>query len=502
MKDETVQTYNGLTPPNGEIVEFSKGKPATVPSHPVIPFIEGDGIGRDITAACRRVLDSAVQSAYGGTRSLQWFEIFAGGKAHDRFGEWLPQDTIDAIARYSIAMKGPLTTPTGGGIRSLTVAMRKALDLYANVRPVNYIQGVPSVLVRPELLDVVIFRENTEDVYAGIEYQAGSDKALRVTELLTELGDPLNHPTETGIGIKIISRPATRRIVRRAIQYAIDEGRKTVTIVHKGNIQKYTEGAFALWGYELAKDEFGDITITEEELWDEYEGVLPDGKILVNDRIADAIFYEVLLNPEQYSVLTMPNLNGDFLSDACAAQIGGLGMAGGINSGDDGAIFEAIHGTAERIADKNVANPTSLILSGIMMLEYLGWTEAAELCTRAIGKTIAQNKMTGEIAKLKTEATAVSTSDYADAIIANMDDSEESGGELVDKPVSRWIVTLGFALFLALGTIGKTLWSNPSTPWTTLLGYGALGFVAGLIAAILFRNNLHVSRKVKASDSD
>ena len=413
--------YNGFNAPKGSRISFVDGAPV-VPDNPIIPFIEGDGIGPEIWLATRRVVDAAVASAYGGKRNIAWFEIFAGGKAKELFDNWLPDDSVDAIADFGVAIKGPLNTPSGGGFRSLNVRLRQTLDLYSCIRPIHHIEGVPSVLKAPEKLDVVIFRENTEDVYAGIEYQAGTEDALKVAGLLSELGTEVREGT--GIGIKIISKEASRRLVRRAIQYAIDHGRKSVTLVHKGNIQKYTEGAFSLWGYELAKEEFGDLTITEKELWDEHDGVLPEGKVLVNDRIADAIFYELLINPEKYSVIATTNLNGDYLSDACAAQVGGLGVAPGANIGDTSALFEAVHGTAPTIAGKNIANPTSLLLSALMMLEYMGWDEAAAMVHKALSRTIGNKRATGDLTRLMDDARALSTSEFADALIAELPAAE------------------------------------------------------------------------------
>lgn len=425
--------YNGFNAPKGSRISFVDGAPV-VPDNPIIPFIEGDGIGPEIWLATRRVVDAAVASAYGGKRNIAWFEIFAGGKAKELFDNWLPDDSVDAIADFGVAIKGPLNTPSGGGFRSLNVRLRQTLDLYSCIRPIHHIEGVPSVLKAPEKLDVVIFRENTEDVYAGIEYQAGSEDALKVAGLLSELGTDVREGT--GIGIKIISKDASRRLVRRAIQYAIDHGRKSVTLVHKGNIQKYTEGAFSLWGYELAKEEFGDLTITEKELWDEHDGVLPEGKVLINDRIADAIFYELLINPEKYSVIATTNLNGDYLSDACAAQVGGLGVAPGANIGDTSALFEAVHGTAPTIAGKNIANPTSLLLSALMMLEYMGWDEAAAMVHKALSRTIGNKRATGDLTRLMDDARALSTSEFADALIEELPavEAKEEGRQVSNGP--------------------------------------------------------------------
>ncbi|NDD64500.1 MAG: NADP-dependent isocitrate dehydrogenase, partial [Acidobacteria bacterium] len=329
--------FNGIpTPADGARITVQGGK-LVVPDNPVIPFIEGDGTGVDIWAASVRVFDAAVAKAYGGQRRIAWYEIFAGEKAFKQFNEWLPKGTLEAIQHFVVAIKGPLTTPVGGGIRSLNVALRQVLDLYACVRPVRYFDGVPSPVRNPEKLDVVIFRENTEDVYSGIEFQEGTERARKLIEFLAEWGYNIN--ADSGIGIKPISITGTRNLVRRAIQYAIDQNRTVVTLVHKGNIMKYTEGAFRDWGYQLAKEEFRDQIVTEDELWKDHGGKLPAGKILINDRIADAMFQQVILRPDEYQVIATPNLNGDYLSDACAAQVGGLGMAPGANIGDNAAVF-------------------------------------------------------------------------------------------------------------------------------------------------------------------
>ena len=422
-------TFNGIASPNGQVITFKDGKPQT-PDQPIIPFIEGDGIGAEIWPVCRAVLGKAVASAYGGKRQISWLEVFAGEKARQKFGDSLPQDTLKALRHFGVGIKGPLNTPTGGGFRSLNVAMRQTFDLYQCVRPVRYFNGVPSRVINPQDLDVVIFRENTEDVYAGIEYKIDSPEAKRILKLLEELGHKLHE--DTGVGIKIMSRSGSRRLVRRAIEYAIETGRKTVTMVHKGNIQKFTEGAFRDWGYELAKEEFADKIVTEADLWSVHNGVLPAGKILLNDRIADAMFFEVLAKPEKFSVIATMNLNGDYLSDACAAQVGGLGIAPGANIGDSSAIFEATHGTAPDIAGKNLANPCSLILSGVMMLEYLGWQEAAKLVVETLEKTIAARTVTGDLARLMTDAKALSTSDFGTTLIANM-----AQGKQEDQPTAQ-----------------------------------------------------------------
>jgi isocitrate dehydrogenase len=417
MDDRQVRTYNGVQVPAGEIVAFSDGKPVT-PDHPIIPFIAGDGIGCEISVATRKILDAAVSAAYRGKRSIAWFEVFAGEKALGQFGKHLPDDTLSAIRQFGVAIKGPLGTPTGGGIRSLNVTLRQTFDLYRCVRPVRYFKGVPSVVKAPKDLDVVIFRENTEDVYAGIEFQMGSDGARRVISLLGEMGTAVRD--DSGVGIKIMSRFGSRRLVRAAIQYAIDHNRKTVTIVHKGNIQKFTEGAFLQWGLELAREEFGDKIVDESELWQKHNGTLPEGKILLNSRIADAMFFELLTRPSKFSVIATMNLNGDYLSDAAAAQVGGLGIAPGANIGDSCAIFEATHGTAPDIAGKNIANPCSLLLSGVMMLDYLGWTEASDMVVTAIERTIKAKCVTGDLARFIKGATALNTDQFADAVVANL----------------------------------------------------------------------------------
>jgi len=417
--DNSRKSYNGITVPDGEKITFKDGKPVT-PTRPIIPFIEGDGIGTDIWPAARKIIDAAVRGAYGDTRSIAWLEIFAGDKAKALpGGSPLPQDTLDAITDFGVSIKGPLGTPTGGGMRSLNVTMRQKFDLYRCVRPVRYFTSVPSVVVHPEKLNVVIFRENTEDVYAGIEYKAESGEAKQIIELLGKFGvDTI--ADDTGIGIKVISRKKSRRLVRSAIQYAIESGRKVVTLVHKGNIQKYTEGSFRDWGFELAKEEFADKIVFEADLWSQHGGKLPEGKILLNDRIADAMFFEVLTKPTEFSVIATTNLNGDYLSDACAAQVGGLGIAPGANIGDNCAVFEATHGTWPGGAGKNLANPSSLVLSGVMMLEYLGWNEAAQRIVSGIEKTIAAKTVTVDLQKLMDGSTLLSTSEFADAVIANM----------------------------------------------------------------------------------
>ena len=390
-----------------------------VPANPIIPFIEGDGTGPDIWAAARKVLDAAVAKSYKGTRTIEWLEILAGEKAFQQTGEWLPQETIDALKKYVVSIKGPLTTPVGEGMRSLNVALRQVLDLYACVRPVRYYQGVVSPVKDPGQVDMVIFRENTEDVYAGIEWQAGTEKADRVIEFLrNEMGAQIRD--NSGIGIKPISEFGTKRLVRKAIQFAIDHGRESVTLVHKGNIMKFTEGAFRNWGYELAAEEFADTVITETALWEQYNGTAPEGKIVVKDRIADAMFQQILLRPSEYSVLAMPNLNGDYMSDALAAQVGGLGIAPGANIGDGVAMFEATHGTAPKYAGLDKVNPGSILLSGVMLLEYIGWQEAADLIKTAMETTISQKTVTYDLARLMEGATELSCSAFGDAIINSM----------------------------------------------------------------------------------
>jgi isocitrate dehydrogenase len=390
-----------------------------VPDQPIIPFIEGDGIGPDIWRASRKVIDAAVQKSYGGSKEIAWLEVLAGEKAKERTGEWLPQATLDTIKENVVAIKGPLTTPVGEGIRSLNVTLRQVLDLYACVRPVRYYQGVVSPVKNPERVDMVVFRENTEDVYAGIEWQAGSPEADRIIEFIGREMKKEIRP-QSGIGIKPISAFGTKRLVRKAIQYAIDHDKPSVTLVHKGNIMKFTEGAFRNWGYELAKEEFADVTVSEQELWDKYEGKRPAGKIVILDRIADAMFQQILLRPSEYSVLAMPNLNGDYMSDALAAQVGGLGMAPGANIGDGYAVFEATHGTAPKYAGLDKVNPGSLLLSGVMMLEYLGWNEPVTMVQDALEKTISSKMVTYDLARLMDNATELPCSAFADAIIGNM----------------------------------------------------------------------------------
>ncbi len=401
-------------PPEGGVIGFANGR-FQVPDHPIIPFIEGDGTGRDIWKASRAVFDAAVELAYGGRRRVVWYEVFAGEKAFSRFKEWLPQGTLDAIRKFRIAIKGPLTTPVGGGFRSLNVSLRQLLNLYACWRPVRYYPGVPSPVKHPEKLNVVIFRENTEDVYAGIEWQQGTPEAKRVIEFLTkEMGKKVRE--DSGIGIKPISITGSKQLIRRAIRYAIENGHKSVTLVHKGNIMKYTEGAFRDWGYELARQEFPDLCVAEADL----QGAAPAGKIVIKDRIADSMFQQVLLRPDEYEVLACPNLNGDYLSDACAAQVGGLGMAPGANIGDEYGVFEATHGTAPKYADQDVINPSSVILSGSMMFQFMGWKEVTAIIERAMTETIRQKRVTYDLHRLMEGATKLKTSEFAKALIENM----------------------------------------------------------------------------------
>ncbi len=385
-----------------------------VPDNPTIPFIEGDGIGPDIWKATRIVLDAAVEKAYAGKRKIDWKEILAGEKAFEKTGEWLPAETVEAISKYHVAIKGPLTTPIGGGIRSLNVTLRQTLDLYACVRPVRYFEGCPSPVKSPEKLDVIIFRENTEDVYAGIEWKFDTPEAVKIRNFLrNEMGcNKIND--DAGIGIKPISQTATYRLARMAIKYAIKHNIDSVTIVHKGNIMKFTEGAFKDWCYELAEMEFGDKTAKE---WGDEN---TDGKIIIKDRIADAMFQQVLTRPAEYSLLITPNLNGDYISDACAAQVGGLGIAPGANIGDNAALFEATHGTAPKYTGMDKVNPGSLILSGVMMLEHLGWNEAAEKVVEALTKTIADKTVTYDFARQMDGAKEVKCSEFANCIAANM----------------------------------------------------------------------------------
>jgi isocitrate dehydrogenase len=463
-------SYNGLpVPANSARITYSKGH-YQVPDNPIIPFIEGDGTGRDIWKASVRVFDAAVQKAYGGKRRVAWYEVFAGEKAKAEFNNWLPDDTVNAIREFRVAIKGPLTTPVGGGMRSLNVALRQILDLYACVRPVKYYKGTPSPVKHPERMDLVIYRENTEDVYAGIEWEQGTPEAAKLIEFLNKdmlKGSKKQVRLDSGVGIKPISVTGTKRLVRMAIQFALDTGRKSVTLMHKGNIQKFTEGAFRKWGYELATQEFRDKIITERESWildnkdknpnltvEENANLTEPGlefateefrqsiykevrdvlnaiyashgkgawkkKLMVNDRIADSIFQQVVTRADEYSVLATSNLNGDYISDACAAQVGGLGIAPGANIGDGYAIFEATHGTAPKYADKDVINPGSVILSGVMMFRLMSWNEAADLIEHGMERTIEQKQVTYDFERLMEGATKVTTSGFATHIIENM----------------------------------------------------------------------------------
>ncbi|MFZ7128112.1 MAG: isocitrate dehydrogenase (NADP(+)) [Desulfobacterales bacterium] len=390
-----------------------------VPDAPVIPFIEGDGTGPDIWKAARRVMDAAVEKAYNGKRKIAWKEFLAGEKAFNATGEWLPEATLEAIRDYRVAIKGPLTTPVGGGIRSVNVQLRQVLDLYACVRPVRYIPGIPSPMKTPENVDMVVFRENTEDVYIGYEWKAESDMARKLIALIEkEEGRTIREGS--GIGLKPISRFGTRRLVRMAVQYAIERGRPSVTIVHKGNIMKFTEGAFRTWGYEAAREVFGDRVVTEDELWEKHDGRRPEDKVVIKDRIADAMFQQILLRPEEYDVLAMPNLNGDYMSDALAAMVGGLGMAPGANIGDDCAVFEATHGTAPKYAGLDKVNPGSLILSGALMLEHMGWREAADVIRGGLMGAIQKKKVTYDLARQMEGAEEVSCSAFSEAIVESM----------------------------------------------------------------------------------
>ena len=402
-------------PTEGSRIEIGQGR-LNVPDNPVIPFIEGDGIGPDIMRVARRVLDAAVQAAYGGRRRIAWMEVHAGEKAQAKYGQLLPEETLEAIHAFIVAIKGPLTTPVGAGYRSLNVALRQELDLYAGVRPVRYIAGVPSPMREPGNVNVVIFRENTEDVYAGYEWAAGSDEARQLIAYLNrELATRIT--PHSAVGIKPMSEFGSKRLVRKAIQYAIDHGRKSITLVHKGNIMKCTEGAFCEWGYQVAHEEFADWTITEREIHDHYDGQVPEGLIVIKDRIADNMFQQMLTRPAEYDVIATPNLNGDYLSDAIAAQVGGLGVAPGANIGDHLALFEPTHGSAPKYAGLDKANPTSLILSGVMMLEYLGWNEAADLIADGLIRTIQRRVVTYDLARQMGNVSPVKTSEFATAVI-------------------------------------------------------------------------------------
>jgi isocitrate dehydrogenase len=408
-------TYKHATvPSSGERIGYA-GDALQVPNNPIIPFIEGDGTGPDIWAAAVRVFDAAVEKAYGGERRIAWMEVFAGEKSFKNFGSWLPDETVDAFAEFRVSIKGPLTTPVGGGIRSLNVTLRQVLDLYACIRPVRYFEGVGAPVKEPEKVNVVIFRENTEDVYAGIEYKAGSAEANALREYLHKSFNA-DIREESAIGIKPMSKFGSQRLVAKALEYAVANGKPSVTIVHKGNIMKFTEGAFRDWGYEVARGRFGAQTVAESEL----KGASAGGKVVVRDRIADSMFQQLLLRPAEYSVIATPNLNGDYLSDAAAAQVGGLGIAPGGNVGDGLAVFEATHGTAPKYAGLNRINPGSVILSGVMMLDYMGWGEAGALIVRGMEHAIKSRTVTYDLARQMTDAKEVSTSGFGDAIIAGM----------------------------------------------------------------------------------
>jgi len=407
-----------VVPKDGKRITI-KNKKLSVPDNPIIPVIEGDGIGRDIMKAARRVVDAAVKKAYKGKKRIAWMDIYAGENANKLYGEVLPKETMNAIKDFIVALKGPLTTPIGGGYRSLNVTMRQTLNLYACVRPVRYFKGVGSPVTHPERLNVIIFRENTEDVYAGIEWRKGTADVKKVINWLNKTMKT-NIRADSGVGIKPISVTGTKRLVRKAINYAIDKKLRSVTLVHKGNIMKYTEGAFRDWGYQVATTEFRNKVVTENELWDKYHGKMPKGKILIKDRIADSMFQQVLTRSDEYDIIATPNLNGDYLSDACAAQVGGLGMAPGANIGDYIGLFEATHGTAPKYADKDMVNPGSLILSAVMMLDYLGWDKAGQLIEKAIEKTINKKTVTYDLARQMKGSKKVSTSEYATQIIKNM----------------------------------------------------------------------------------
>jgi len=463
-------SYNGVAvPQDGKVIEYSGGE-FRVPDRPIIPFIEGDGTGRDIWKASQRVFDAAVEKSYGGKRKIAWLKIYAGEESFNKFKDWLPQDSVDAIRDFRVAIKGPLTTPVGGGIRSLNVTLRQLLDLYACVRPVRYFEGVPTPMLHPERMNVVIFRENTEDVYAGMEWKSGTPEVKKLADFINSemlKGTNKRLPELAGIGIKPISPGNTKRLVRRAIQHALEKKRRVVTLVHKGNIMKFTEGAFRDWGYELAVEEFRQQIVTERESWilgnkdsdpnisiEKNAELIEPGleqatedfkkkinaevkqtldaiyathgrgqwkqKLLINDRIADSVFQQVLTRADEYQVFATPNLNGDYISDACAAQVGGLGMAPGANIGDGFGCFEATHGTAPKYADKDVINPSSVMLSGVMMFEFMGWNEVGQMIEDGIARTIQQKRVTYDLERLMTGATKVSTTEFATSIIDNM----------------------------------------------------------------------------------
>lgn len=406
-------------PSQGEKIRYENGK-LTVSDKPIIGFVEGDGIGKDITDASMRVWNAAVAKAYGGKREIQWCELFMGEKAANLYdGDYFPAETLAALKDLVVSIKGPLTTPVGGGFRSLNVALRQELDLYACVRPVRYYDGVPSPMKRPEEIDVVIYRENTEDVYSGIEFAAGTPENEKLSAFLRQEFNA-KFFDGSGLGVKPVSAFGSKRLIKQAIEYAIAHKKKSVTLVHKGNIMKFTEGAFRKWGYEVAQECFPEQTITEDEVYEKFNGKAPEGKVVIKDRIADAMFQMMLLQPSEYDVIATLNLNGDYLSDALAAQVGGIGIAPGANIGDGVVVFEATHGTAPKYANLNKANPSSLLLSGVMMLEYIGWQEAADLINEAYGKVIADKTVTYDFARQMDDAKEVSTSAFADALIAKI----------------------------------------------------------------------------------
>uniref|UniRef100_A0A450ZVF4 Isocitrate dehydrogenase [NADP] n=1 Tax=Candidatus Kentrum sp. TUN TaxID=2126343 RepID=A0A450ZVF4_9GAMM len=409
--------YRNITMPAGGKKIVVGNDALNVPDNPIIGFIEGDGIGPDIMRACLRIWDAAIAKAYTGQRAIHWMELYMGEKAADKYnGDYFPAETLRALEDLVVGIKGPLTTPIGGGFRSLNVSLRQELDLYACVRPLRYYDGVPSPLTHPEKIDIVIFRENTEDVYAGIEYESGSEDMRKFESFLkNEMGAKFFD--DAGFGVKPISPFGSKRLIRKAIKYAIDNDRASVTLVHKGNIMKFTEGAFRNWGYEVAREEFPDQTITEDTLWDEYGGKQPAGKVVIKDRIADVMFQHMLLRPEEFDVLATPNLNGDYLSDAAAAEVGGIGIAPGANMADHVAVFEATHGTAPKYANQDKVNPGSLLFSGVMMLNYMGWWEAADLISNAYPQVIKSGTVTYDFARQMTGASKVSTSGFADMLI-------------------------------------------------------------------------------------
>lgn len=408
-------------PTRGETIQIDASGGLQVPDEPILPFIEGDGTGPDIWRAASHVLDEAVRKVYGGRRRIAWMEAYAGEKSLKVYGEnqWLPEETLEAVKEFKVAIKGPLTTPVGGGIRSINVALRQALDLYACVRPVRWFPGVPAPVKEPQKLDVVIFRENTEDVYSGIEFDAGTAEANDLIAFIKQRMPKKFVREGSALGVKPVSAFGSKRLVRRAIQFALDKKRTSVTLVHKGNIMKFTEGGFMKWGYEAA-EEFGGKVITEAEVYGKHGGVVPAGKLLIKDRIADAMFQQLLLRPDEYSVVATLNLNGDYLSDACAAQVGGLGLAPGANIGDSAAVFEATHGTAPKYAGLDRINPGSVILSGVMMLQHMGWDEAADAILRSLSQTISRGKVTYDLARQMEGSTEVKCSEFGKLIAASL----------------------------------------------------------------------------------